>query len=154
MSFTSQDAQAIFDQGFAPWVRALALTITDISPTSATLHMPITSELTRMGDVLSGQALAALADTAMVFACAGLFGKMRPVATTNLELQFLRPGLGEAIICTAQIVKPGRSLIFTRASLCAAPSGKEVATATATFHLPAAAAPALAARDTAQRTTP
>jgi uncharacterized protein (TIGR00369 family) len=135
MSLTPEDAQAIFDQDFAPWVRALDLTITAISPTGATLQMPITPDLTRMGDVLSGQALAALADTAMVFACAGLFGAMKPVATTNLEVQFLRPGLGEAIICDAEIVKPGRNLIFTRARLRAAPSGKDIATATATFYL-------------------
>ena len=62
MSLTPKDAQTIFDQGFAPWVRALDLSITAISPTGATLEMPITPDLTRMGDVLSGQALAALAD--------------------------------------------------------------------------------------------
>jgi len=135
MSLTPKDAQTIFDQGFAPWVRALDLSITAISPTGATLEMPITPDLTRMGDVLSGQALAALADTAMVFACAGLFGEMKPVATTNLEVQFLRAGLGEAIICAAEIVKPGRNLIFTRATMRAAPSGKDIATATATFYL-------------------
>ena len=71
----------------------------------------------------------------MVFACAGLFGEMKPVATTNLEVQFLRAGLGETIICDAEIVKPGRNLIFTRATMRAAPSGKDIATATATFYL-------------------
>jgi len=135
MSLTPKDAQAIFDQSFAPWVRALDLSITSISPTGATLHMPITPDLTRMGDVLSGQALAALADTAMVFACAGLFGEMKPVATTNLEVQFLRVGQGAAILCEATVVKPGRQLIFTRARLRATPSGKDIATATATFYL-------------------
>lgn len=135
MTLTPDQAQTIFDTAFAPWVRALDLTITDISKNGATLTMPITPDLTRMGDVLSGQALAAMADTAMVFACAGLFGQMKPVATTNLEVQFLRAGLGDLVVCEAQIVKPGRNLIFTRAVMRAEPLGKDIATATATFYL-------------------
>lgn len=136
MPLTPADAQTIFDENFAPWVRALDLQFTETDETGrCTAEMAITDDLTRMGDVLSGQALAAMADTVMVFACASLFGEMRPVATTNLEVQFLRPGLGERVICTAAITKPGRNLLFCRAVMRAEPSGKDIATATATFHL-------------------
>ncbi len=141
MSLSLTDAQTFFDANFAPWVRAMGLELTELSARGASMRMPITPELTRLGDVLSGQALAAMADTTMVFACAGLFGRMVPVATTNLEVQFLRPGLGTAVTCEALIVKPGRSLIFTRAVMRADPSGKEIATATATFFLPEDAPP-------------
>lgn len=134
-TLTPDIAQDFLDANFAPWVRALGLRVSDIGKTGATLEMSITPELTRMGDILSGQALAAMADTTMVFACFGLFDAMKPVATTNLETQFLRPGIGEAIRCEAHIVKPGRNLIFTRADMIAEPSGKLVATATATFYL-------------------
>lgn len=135
MTLTPEITQAFFDENFAPWVKALGLNITAISREGATLEMPITPDLTRMGDVLSGQALAAMADTAMVFACFGLFDSFAPVATTNLEMQFLRPGLGERVACHARIVKPGKNMIFTRAEMVAAPSGKTIATATATFYL-------------------
>lgn len=136
MPLTPADAQKIFDENFAPWVRALGLEFTETDESGrCTGEMAITDELTRMGDVLSGQALAAMADTVMVFACASLFGEMRPVATTNLEVQFLRPGLGARIVCDARITKPGRNLLFCRAVMRAEPSGKDIATATATFHL-------------------
>lgn len=136
MSLTPEDASAFFDAHFAPWVRAMDLTFSHIEQGRAVLTMPLTPQLTRMGDIVSGQALAALADTAMVFACAAHFGEMRPVATTNLDTQFLRPGVGDAIVCDAHVVRAGKALIFAQATMHAQPSGKTVATATATFYVP------------------
>lgn len=136
MALSIDDAQGFLDAYFAPWVRALDLTITDITASGAVFTMPINENVTRMGDILSGQALAALADTAMVFACAGHFGQMRPVATTNLDTQFLRPGVGDLVRCEAKVVRAGKALIFCRAVMFAEPSGKEIATATATFYVP------------------
>ena len=121
---------------FAPWVRALDLTITEISADRAVMAMPNTPDLARIGGIVSGQALSALADTAMVFA--GLAGaqEIRPIATTNLDVQFLRPGVGDQIICTAHVVRRGKALIFTAAEMVAQPLNKPVATATATFFVP------------------
>lgn len=136
MTLTASDAQTFLDENFAAWVRALNLTVTDISPSGATLTMPITEELARVGGIISGQALAAMADTSMVLACGGHFGEMKPVATTNLDTQFLRPGMGDNIRCDAEIVRAGKALIFARATMTALPSGKPVATANATFFAP------------------
>lgn len=133
---TAAAGQAFLDAYFAPWVRALNLTITEITRDGAVMTMPITDQLTRMGDIVSGQALAAMADTAMVFACAGHYGEMRPVATTNLDTQFLRPATGGMIRCDAKIVRAGKALIFTSAVMTALPSDKAVATASATFYHP------------------
>ena len=132
---TPQDAQAFLDENFAPWVRALDLTFTDLGQGTATATMPITDQTTRMGDILSGQALAAMADTIMVFACFAHYGEVKPVATTNLDTVFLRPGVGTHIRCEAEVVRAGKALLFTKATMFAEPSGKAVATATATFYL-------------------
>lgn len=99
MSVTTTAAKSFFEDNFAPWVRALDVTFEEISDNGAVLSIPITSEVTRLGDIISGQTLAELADTAMVFACAAHFGEMRPVATTNLDTVFLRPGTGDRIRC-------------------------------------------------------
>ncbi|WP_293440950.1 PaaI family thioesterase [Planktotalea sp.] len=132
---TPPDAQTFLDENFAPWVRALNLTFTDVENGKATATMPITQELTRMGDILSGQALAAMADTIMVFACFAHYGEVKSVATTNLDTQFLRPGVGTHIRCEAEVVRAGKALLFTKATMFAEPAGKAVATATATFYL-------------------
>jgi uncharacterized protein (TIGR00369 family) len=136
MTLTVTDAQQVLAKGFAPWVQALDLTIEDINKTGAVLSMPITDQLVRMGGIISGQALAAMADTSMVFACMGHFDEPKPVATTNLDTQFLRPGTGDRIRCEAEIVRAGKALIFCQAKMIALPSDKTVATATATFFCP------------------
>lgn len=133
VTLTRDEAQNWLATAFAPWVQALSLTIEEIGPTRAVLSMPNTDAINRMGGIISGQALAAMADTAMVFACAGHFGEMRPVATTTLDTQFLRPGTGERVRCEAEIVRAGKAIIFARATMISLPEEKPVATATATF---------------------
>lgn len=133
MTFTATMAQVWLADDFAPWVQALDLTVEQVTPTTACLSMPITPALARVGGIVCGQSLAALADTAMVIACAGHFGASRPVGTVTLDTQFLRPGTGHRIRCDAEIVRAGKALIFARATLIALPDGRPVATATATF---------------------
>lgn len=130
---TAADAQAFLEANFAPWVLALDLNVTAISAKGATLTMPITTAISRIGGMVAGQALAAMSDTAMVLACGGHFGEMRPVATTNLDTQFLRPGVGDIMRCEAEIIRAGKALVFTRATMIAQPSEKLIATASATF---------------------
>lgn len=136
MTLTTTQAQTFLEQGFAPWVKALDLTVQEVSAQHAVLTMPITDQLARMGGIVSGQALAAMADTAMVIACLGSFGDLRAIATTNLDTQFLRPGTGDHIRCEARIVRAGKQLIFCQATMIALPSDKVAATASATFFCP------------------
>lgn len=133
---STDEAQQTLEQNFAPWIQDMKPQVTEIGPECAVIEIPITDHLSRMGGMISGQALAALADTTMVFACAGHFGEFKPVATTNLDTQFLRPGKGEAIRCEARVVRAGRQIVFARAELSALPEGKLVATATGTFFAP------------------
>lgn len=130
---TPETAQTILQKSFAQWVRALQPTVTEIGPEGAVLCMPITGEINRIGDIVSGQALAALADTAMVFACFGHLDAVEPVGTVTLDTQFLRPATGDSIRAEAEVTRAGKSMIFTRCTLVAEPSGKAVALATATF---------------------
>jgi len=126
-------AQAFLEQHFASWVMALGPQVTEIGPTRTVLRMPITAALNRTGGMVSGQALGALADTAMVLACGGHVGEMIPVGTVTLDTQFLRPASGEAIRAEAEVTRAGRTMIFARCTLIAEPSEKPVAMTTATF---------------------
>lgn len=128
--------QAILDENFANWVRALDLTVTQASPEGVELRMPLADHLARVGGIVSGQALAALADTAMVLAAVAHAGEMKLFATTDLHSQFLRPGAGSAILCRAEVVRAGKALVFARAEMREESSDKLVSTATATFYAP------------------
>lgn len=126
-------AQTILEENFAPWVKALQITVTEIGPARAVLRIPITDDLNRTGGIVSGQALAALADTAMVFACMGHLGELAAVGTVTLDTQFLRPASGDSIEAVAEVTRAGRTMMFTRCTLTAHPTNKPVAMATATF---------------------
>ncbi|MDW4499548.1 PaaI family thioesterase [Sulfitobacter sp. D35] len=132
-TLTPETAQAFLEANFAPWIRALELRIAQIDAERTVLEMPITDEINRTGGIVSGQALAALADTAMVFGCCGHLGEMHPVGTVTLDTQFLRPASGAALRAEAEVTRAGRSMIFARCAIREEPSGKTVAPATATF---------------------
>ncbi|MCX7559144.1 PaaI family thioesterase [Sulfitobacter sp. F26204] len=130
---TPETAQTILDQGFAPWIKALSPVISEISAARTVMTIPITPDIKRIGDIVCGQALTALADTAMVLACFGHLDAPEPVGTVTLDTQFLRPATGDSIRCEAEVTRAGKSMMFTRCTLIAEPSGKAVAMATATF---------------------
>lgn len=130
---TPNIAQKILNENFAPWVLALDLSVLEIDAEHALIKMPLGDHLSRVGGIVSGQALAALADTSMVLAAIAHAGELKLFATTDLHTQFLRPGVGSAVLCRAQVVRAGRALSFARAEMSEADSGKAIATATATF---------------------
>lgn len=133
---TPDRLQTILSENFAQWVRDLDLTVMEADTTHVLMRMPLGEHLARVGGIVSGQALAALADTTMVLAAVAHTGEFKPFATTDLHTQFMRPGRGSAILCRAQIVRAGKALVFARAEMTGADDGKTVATATATFFAP------------------
>ena len=130
---TPADAQRILDENFAEWVLALQPEVLSIDKEHALVRMPVGQHLIRVGGIVSGQAMAALADTVMVLAALAHAGEFKPFATTDLSTQFLRPASGKAILCRASVVRAGKAMTFTRAEMSDEESGKLVSTATATF---------------------
>ena len=118
---------------FAPWVRALDLTIEQVGASEATLRMRFHDDLCRSGGVVSGQALSALADTSMVFAVASASGGMRPMTTVDLHTTFMRAAMNADVIAHATVERLGRTMAFARVTMRA--SDAIVATAVGTFAL-------------------
>lgn len=135
-AFTPEAAQSALAANFAPWVLDLGLSVLEVSAAHVLVRLPLTERLSRVGGIVSGQALAAMADTAMILAASAARGAFTPFATTNLDTQFLRAGTGPAILCRAEVVRAGRALTFARAMMTAEDGGKPVATATATLFAP------------------
>jgi uncharacterized protein (TIGR00369 family) len=112
MTLTLADAEKILADNFAPWVVDLGLRVEEAGPEGATLRLPFSARLTRIGGTLCGQALMALADTAMVFAVAGASGGFRPMTTVGQTISFLRPIAGADAIATARLLRLGKTLAF------------------------------------------
>ncbi|MBF9036450.1 hotdog fold thioesterase [Rhodobacterales bacterium HKCCE2091] len=131
---TPSDLQSALSEHFAPWVQALGLTIAEAAPTHVTATLPVTDALSRVGGIVSGQALAAATDTVMVLALAAHRGEFVPAATTNLDTQFLGAGRG-LLTVRAEVLRAGRRLAFAEARVVGE-DGRPVANATATLALP------------------
>lgn len=84
--------------------------------------------------------VGALIDTACGFAAVTVSGR---VLASHFAVNCLRPAVGERFVARAQVVKPGRTQVFTRCELYALAQGEEKLVATGeTLLTPVAATPA------------
>lgn len=132
-------ARALLGDVFAPWVRDLDLSVEAVGPTDggpgAILRMAFSDRLCREGGVISGQALMALADTAMVFAVSSASGAYRPMTTVDQTTHFLKPAAKSDVLADARIVRLGRTMAFGRVTLSSAEDGKPVAMVSSAYAL-------------------
>jgi uncharacterized protein (TIGR00369 family) len=140
-SLSKTDLAAILTDVFAPWVQELNLTVEAIGDDGITTRMPADARLSRIGGIVSGQAMTAMADTTMVLALAAHFGGFRPVATVDIAMSFMRAIKSSDVLCEARVRRVGRSLAFVHAELRAADEPQIAAVANGTFAVPDTGAP-------------
>lgn len=120
----------------APWVQDLGLLVESVEssrPPGATsdwqpgavVRLPFSKKICRDGGVVCGQALMALADTAMVFACSAAWNGYRPMSTIDQTTHFLRP-VNFDVVADARVVRIGRTTSFGRATLYSASDRRPV----------------------------
>ena len=127
--------QAALAELFAPWVQALGLRVEAFEPGLVTLRLPRNGQLSRVGDMLCGQAMMAAADTAMVLALISHFGAFRPCTTVQMNTSFLKPLSGQDAIIEARLLRAGKALAFGEIDIRGADDGKSVCRASTTYAL-------------------
>jgi uncharacterized protein (TIGR00369 family) len=132
---TTETLEAALRDWFAPWVQALGLKVEHFANGQATLRLPYSDELARIGGMVCGQALMAAADTAMVLAIVTQLGNRRPMTTVQLNTSFLKPLAGQDALVTARVVRAGKNLVFGEIDIVAAGDGKSVCRASTTYAL-------------------
>ena len=133
---TKTNLAAILSDAFAPWVQDLNLAVEDIGSNGITMRLPADARLSRIGGIVSGQAMTAMADTTMVLALAAHFGRFHPVATVDIAMSFMRAIKSSDVLCQARVRRAGRSLAFVHAELRAADDTQIAAVANGTFAIP------------------
>lgn len=83
------------------------------------------------GGVIQGGIVAGILDFAMAFAVLAKLGSNQALATTNLDVAYLRPCFPGHFEASAEVISLGRSVAFLKAVMTG-PDGKTVATATST----------------------
>lgn len=136
-AFDTATANKILADMFAPWVLATGIITDAVSTDSATLRIPFSAQLTRVGGIMSGQTLVTGADTAMVIALSAAMGGFKPVTTVDLTINYMRPVTKADAIITAKVMRLGRSLAFLTTEITEAGSIKPSAFATGTYAIPA-----------------
>ena len=132
---TTETLQAALAELFAPWVQALGLRVEAFEPGLVTLRLPRNGQLSRVGDMLCGQAMMAAADTAMVLALISHFGAFRPCTTVQMNTSFLKPLSGQDAIIEARLLRAGKALAFGEIDIRGADDGKSVCRASTTYAL-------------------
>lgn len=130
-----EQLQSALPEYFAPWVQALGLVVEEFEADSVTLRLPQNPQLSRVGDMLCGQAMMAAADTAMVLALINQFGEFRPCTTVQMNTTFLKPLSGQDALVRARVLRAGKSLAFGEIDICGASDGKSVCRASVTYAL-------------------
>lgn len=127
--------QAALPEYFAPWVQELGLRVEAFDADSVTLRLPQDPRLSRVGDMLCGQAMMAAADTAMVLALVSQFGAFRPCTTVQMNTSFLKPLSGQDALVQARVLRAGKTLAFGEIDIRGAADGRSACRATTTYAL-------------------
>jgi uncharacterized protein (TIGR00369 family) len=143
--FGIADARRVLGEVFAPWVMDLNLSVErfDVTPSGdaadwqpgAILRLPFSERLCRNGGTVSGQALMAFADTAMVIANLAANRGYRAMTTVDQTTHFMRAAAGCDVLADARVVRLGRTMSFGRVTLFAATDGKPVAMCSSAFAM-------------------
>jgi uncharacterized protein (TIGR00369 family) len=144
-AFNIEEARRVLADVFAPWVLDLGLSIERIDhepPTAAAdwqpgaiLRMTFSERLCRQGGVVSGQALMAFADTAMVIAMVAANRGYRPMTTVDQTTHFIRAVASSDVLADARVVRLGRTMSFGRVTLSSATDNKAVAMVSSAFAM-------------------
>ena len=144
-AFGLAEARRILGEVFAPWVQDLDLSVERIEHEApadapdwqpgALLRMPFSERLCRHGGVVCGQALMALADTAMVIAILAAHRGYRPMTTVDQTTHFMRAVSSSDVLADARVMRLGRTMSFGRVTLLGAPDRKPVAMVSSAFAM-------------------
>jgi len=144
-AFGIDEARRVLGEVFAPWVQDLGLSVEALEheqPTAAAdwqpgavLRMAFSERLCRHGGVVCGQALMALADTAMVIAILAASRGYRPMTTVDQTTHFMRAVASSDVLADARVVRLGRTMSFGRVTLLSATDNKPVAMVSSAFAM-------------------
>jgi uncharacterized protein (TIGR00369 family) len=139
------EARRFLGEVFPPWVLDLNLSVeqfefdppegrTDWQP-GAVLRMAFSERICRIGGVVSGQALMAFADTAMVVANFAANRGQRMMTTVDQTTHFMRAAAASDVLADARVVRLGRTMSFGRVTLTSAADQKPVAMVSSAFAI-------------------
>ncbi len=131
MAFQTGDAPLKISS--CPIADEYQITLTDLDREAGKIRMAaeLGERWLNGGGVIQGGIVSGILDFAMAFAVLAKLGSNQALATTNLDVAYLRPSFPGHFEAVASVISLGRSVAFLKAEMFG-PEGKRVATATST----------------------
>jgi uncharacterized protein (TIGR00369 family) len=101
-------------RAFAPWVQRLKIEPVEVTPAGARFRIPAGDELARIGGIVCGQAVSAIADTTGVLTLIGHNADERIMTTVDMTTHFMRPLKTGDIEAEVTILSNGRRMATCR----------------------------------------
>ncbi|MGB1068366.1 MAG: PaaI family thioesterase [Henriciella sp.] len=102
----------------------------------AVMSLTARPEHLRPGGYISGPTQMSIADSAAYMAVMTRIGIVPMAVTSNLNINFLRPCIGDAVIADARLIKLGRTLAVIDVDIKARGSDKTASHAMVTYAIP------------------
>ena len=110
----------------------IGATLDAVAPGEVTISMPPSAALTQQHGFLHAGIIATIADSACGYAALSLMPDDAAVLSIEFKANMLRPAEGERFIARARVIKPGRTICVTDATVHAVRNGAETLVATMT----------------------
>jgi uncharacterized protein (TIGR00369 family) len=89
------------------------------------IHVPHWDGVEQQHGFVHGGVIGMIADSAGGYAAMTMVPASASVLTVEYKINLVAPADGEKLIARGQVVRPGRTLIVTKAEICATKNGKE-----------------------------
>jgi uncharacterized protein (TIGR00369 family) len=89
------------------------------------IHVPHWDGIEQQHGFVHGGVVGMIADTAAGYAAMTMVPSSASVLTVEYKLNLVAPADGEKLIARGQVVRPGRTLVVTKAEVFAVKAGKE-----------------------------
>lgn len=90
-----------------------------VEPGYTEIHLPHRPEITQQHGFIHGGVVGTIADSAAGYAANTLTPADTSVLTVEYKLNLIAPADGERLVARGEVIKPGRTLIITRAEVFA-----------------------------------
>ncbi len=111
----ADEARAIFEA--SAFTRAMGFELLDTPYGGCSIRMVPNAEQLQQHGFIHGGVLAALADHTAGTAATTVIAADQLVLTAELKVNYLRAGAPKPIVCHAEVIRPGRQLVFTEARI-------------------------------------
>lgn len=101
-----------------------------IEPGFCEIHLPFKPDLCQQHGFFHGGVVGTIADSAAGYAGYTLMPADASVLTVEYKMNLLAPADGESLAARGYVVRPGRTLVVTRADVSVRKDGKDVLCAT------------------------